>query len=119
MRVLLLLGPARLANIAYKIHAARADCDPANRGSELPQALEAYRAGSPIAFGNLRVRQQGLADSTRELAWADIDRIEISVNAIQITKKPASMVWFNLSAVSTPNLALLAALLNTIRDGKA
>lgn len=86
---------------------------------KLPQALEAYRAGSPIAFGNLMVRQQGLADSTRELAWADIDRMQISVNAIQITKKPTSMVWFNLSAASTPNLALLAALLNTIHEGKA
>jgi hypothetical protein len=45
VRVLLLLGPARLANIAYKIHAARADCDPANRRSELQQALEAARGG--------------------------------------------------------------------------
>ena len=81
---------------------------------KLPQALEAYRAGSPIAFGNLIVRQQGLADSTRELAWADIDHIQISDSSIQITKKPAGMVWFNLSAASTPNLAFLAALLNTI-----
>jgi len=85
---------------------------------KLPQALEEYRAGSPIAFGNLMVRQQGLAGSTRELAWADIDRVQISVDSIQIMKKPASMVWFNLSAASTPNLALLAALLNTIHEGK-
>src|SRR6185437_5970781 len=45
VRVLLQLGPARLANTAYKIHAARADCDPANRQSELRQALDAARNG--------------------------------------------------------------------------
>jgi hypothetical protein len=45
VRVLLQLGPARLANTAYKIHAARADCDPASRQSELQQALEAARQG--------------------------------------------------------------------------
>jgi hypothetical protein len=45
VRVLLQLGPARLANAEYKIHAARADCDPANRQRELQQALEAARGG--------------------------------------------------------------------------
>ena len=48
VRVLLLLGPARLANTAYKIHAARADCDPANREGELQQALEAARSGTAL-----------------------------------------------------------------------
>lgn len=46
--VLLLLGPARLANTAYKIHAARADCDPENRQGELQQALEAARSSTAL-----------------------------------------------------------------------
>jgi hypothetical protein len=85
---------------------------------KLPQALAAYRAGNSVGFGNFVVRQQGLADSTRELAWANIDRIQVTATSIQITKKPASLVWFNLSATDIPNFALLTALLNTIQEGK-
>lgn len=46
--VLLPLGPARLANDAYKIHAARADCDTAQRAGELQQALEAARHAASL-----------------------------------------------------------------------
>jgi len=48
VRVLLLLGPARLANIAYKLHAARADCDAASRQSELQQVLVEARKGARL-----------------------------------------------------------------------
>jgi hypothetical protein len=48
VRVLLPLGPARLADTAYKIHAARADCDAASRQNELQQALEAARDGTKL-----------------------------------------------------------------------
>lgn len=85
----------------------------------LPRMIETYRAGGTLVFGTFMVRQQGLSDGARELAWAEIDRVQISEPAIQITKKPASMVRFNLSAVNTPNMALLAAVLNTIQGGNA
>lgn len=83
----------------------------------LPRMMEAYRAGGALSFGPCVVRQQGLSDGTRELNWAEIDRIQISVAAIQITKKPASMVWFTLSAAALPNFALLCAVLNTLQSG--
>jgi hypothetical protein len=86
---------------------------------QLPNALETYRSGGTIGFGRFVVRRQGLSDGARELAWAEVDRVQISVPAIQITKKPASMVWFNLSAANTPNMAMLAAVLNTIQGGNA
>jgi hypothetical protein len=43
VNVLLPQGPARLANDAYKIHAARAECDAAQRSDELYKALDAAR----------------------------------------------------------------------------
>ena len=83
----------------------------------LPRMMEAYHAGGTLGFGTFMVRLQGLSDGIRELAWSEIDRIQISVPAIQITKRPASMVWFDLSAANTPNMALLAGILNTIQGG--
>jgi tetratricopeptide (TPR) repeat protein len=43
LQVLLPLGPAKLDSGAYKIHTARADCDPLLRRVELQKALEAAR----------------------------------------------------------------------------
>lgn len=84
----------------------------------LPRMMEVYRAGRALNFGPFVVHPQGMSDGARELNWAEVDRIQISVAAIQITKRPASMVWFNLSAASLPNFALLCAVLNTIQSGK-
>lgn len=85
----------------------------------LPRMMEAYRAGNVLSFGSFVLRQQGMSDGMRELHWAEVDRTQISPAAIQITKKPTSMVWFNLSAATLPNFALLCAVLNTIQGGNA
>lgn len=81
----------------------------------LPRMLETYRAGNAIHFGSFSLHQQGLSDGVRELAWHEIDQVQISGSPIQITKNPTSMTWFNLSAATLPNFALLCAVLNTLR----
>ena len=48
VNVVLPLGPARLADGAYRIHAARAACDPPRHQGELQQALEAARKASDL-----------------------------------------------------------------------
>ena len=83
----------------------------------LPRMMEAYRSGGVLSFGQFVVRQQGMSDGAHELNWVEVDRIQISSAAIQITKKPASMIWFNLSAAALPNFALLCAVLNTVQSG--
>jgi hypothetical protein len=84
----------------------------------LPRITEAYREGGTVGFGSFVLRRQGMGDGMREIAWTDVDRIQISGAAVQITKKPASTVWFNLSAAALPNFALLCAFLNTIRSDR-
>ncbi len=84
----------------------------------LPRVMETYRAGGVLSFGRFVMHQQGMDDGARELDWTGVDRIQISVAAIQITKKPTSMIWFNLSAATLPNFALLCAVLNTLQVSK-
>jgi len=84
----------------------------------LPPMMETFRAGGVLRFGRFVMHRHGMDDGARELDWTEVDRIQMSVAAIQITKKPASMIWFNLAAATFPNFALLCAVLNTLRDSK-
>jgi len=81
----------------------------------LSRLVESYRAGNAISFGPFTLRQQGMSDGMRELAWHEVDQIQITGPAVQITKKPTSTVWFNLPAAALPNFALLCAVLNTLK----
>jgi uncharacterized protein DUF6585 len=85
-------------------------------GQALPAMLEAYRAGGALHFSRFVLLQQGMSDGVRELAWSDVDRIQMSGAAIEITRKPASLTWFTLSAALLPNFALLCAVLNTLQQ---
>jgi hypothetical protein len=82
----------------------------------LPGVLEAYHSGHAIHFGSFVLHQQGMSDGLRELAWHEIGQVQISVAGIQITKKAIGTIWFNLSASTLPNCALLCAVLHTIRE---
>jgi hypothetical protein len=85
----------------------------------LPRIMETYRASSALSFGVFVVRQQGVSDGARELAWADIDRVQISALALQITAKPAGAICFTFSAGELPNFALLCVLLRAIQEDRA
>lgn len=85
---------------------------------QMPRAQAAYRSGNVVSFGQFAVHQQGLSDGTKTLAWNEIADIQVSGAAIQITKKPSSLVWFQLATSALPNVALLVALLNGIRSGQ-
>jgi hypothetical protein len=82
----------------------------------LPQLIESYQQGNAITFGQLHVQQQGLSDNEKSLDWHEIADLQLSAATIQITKKPANLLWFSLSAATIPNVALLIGLLNTIRS---
>jgi hypothetical protein len=85
---------------------------------QMPRAQAAYRSGTVVAFGPFAVHQQGLSDGMRTLAWNELADIQVSAAAIQITKKPSSLVWFHLAVSDIPNVALLVALLSGIRSGQ-
>ena len=83
---------------------------------QLPHALESYQRGTVVSFGHFSIHPQGLSDGRKVLTWNEIAEIQVSPAAVQITKKPAGLVWFTLNASAIPNMALLVAVLNTIRQ---
>jgi len=82
---------------------------------QLPHALESYQRGNVVSFGPLSIHPQGLSDGLNELTWNEIADIQVSPAAVQISKKPAGLVWFTLNASAIPNMALLVAVLKTIQ----
>jgi hypothetical protein len=86
---------------------------------QLPQAIAGYQQGQTVSFGQFMVHRQGLSDGVKTLAWGELADIQVSGAAIQITKKPANLPWFQLNAATIPNVAVLIALLNAIRNGQA
>jgi hypothetical protein len=81
---------------------------------QLSRALASFRHGNVVSFGQFRIHPQGLSDGLKALTWNEIADIQVSPAAVQITKKPAGLVWFTLNASAIPNMALLVAVLNTI-----
>jgi hypothetical protein len=67
--------------------------------------MEAYRAGGVLRFSRFVMHRHGMDDGARELDWTEVDRIQLSVAAIQITKKPASQLAFK-----TPQITLMLPL---------
>lgn len=82
---------------------------------QLPHAIESYQRGNVVSFGQFSIHPQGLSDGLNELTWNEIADIQVSPAAVQITKKPAGLVWFTLNASAIPNMALLVAVLKTIQ----
>ena len=80
----------------------------------LPAALEAYRAGTPVAFGTLTVSRTGLACGTASLAWTDVEQLAVEAGYLSIRKKGAYFRWSNLRVADIPNFAVLAALVDAI-----
>jgi hypothetical protein len=80
LQILLPLGRAKLESGAYKIHAARADCDPSQRRDELQKALQAalgavglYRDGldyqsAVIMQFNAAATEQALGDQAAAIS---------------------------------------------------
>ena len=86
VRVLLPMGPARLADGTYRIHAGRADCDPSSRQSELQRALEAARDGArlyreALDYQSAAVMQFNVAATLHDLgdAGAAIAALETAI----------------------------------------
>ena len=83
--VLLPLGPAQLQGGAYNIHAARANCDSANRTEELNKALDAARGAARayrdgLDYQSAAVMQFNIAATLHALGDSDA-----AITALQTT----------------------------------
>jgi tetratricopeptide (TPR) repeat protein len=83
LTVLLPLGPARLANDAYKIHAARAECDAPGRAGELQRALEAARHAASLYRAALDYQSAAVMQFNVAVTLHDLGDQDAAIVALQ------------------------------------
>ncbi len=76
----------------------------------LPRTLEAFEAGESLEFGKLKVNLQGLSHDQGTLAWADLQDIQLTADALVIYKKGKWTKWFQATVSEIPNFHVLPAL---------
>jgi tetratricopeptide (TPR) repeat protein len=83
LRVVLPLGPAKLQSAEYKIHAARADCDPGRRQDELKQALEAARKAAGLYRDALDYQSAAIMQFNTAATEHDLGDAQGAISALQ------------------------------------
>ena len=81
--ILLPMGPARLANGAYQLHAARATCDPQVRQGELQQALDAARKASSLYRDALDYQSAAVMQFNAAVTLHDMGQDEPAIAALR------------------------------------
>jgi hypothetical protein len=84
-RILLPLGAAKLADSAYKIHSARADCDAMQRTDELHKALDAARTAAHDYRGALDYQSAAIMQFNVAAALRALNDNQAAVAALQTT----------------------------------
>ncbi|HEY2104396.1 MAG TPA: hypothetical protein VGH29_01345, partial [Candidatus Binataceae bacterium] len=81
--VVLALGPAKLQSAEYKIHAARADCDPGRRQDELKDALEAARDSAGLYRDALEYQSAAIMQFNAAATEHDLGDVPAAIHALE------------------------------------
>lgn len=76
----------------------------------LPRAIETYKAGLPVSFGNIQVSRKGIQVGSMPIAWQNVFSIEMEGDKIMV-RLPNWEHWVGTSKAATPNVCVLEALI--------
>lgn len=76
----------------------------------LPQILDAYNSGTPIAFGKLKLSLEGVSFKNEIFSWNEILEIKVSSDSIEV-RLLGRQGWLGIPASETPNVCVLEALI--------
>ena len=82
---------------------------------QLPKFLSAYQDRQTLAFGPVRINQQGIALDTRLLPWSQVKSVSLEGNKLVIYDIAQRKPWGKLPAKRVPNLFVLFALADRAR----
>ncbi len=76
----------------------------------LPQILDAYNSGTPIAFGKLKLSLEEVSFKNEIFSWNEILEIKVSSDSIEV-RLLGRQGWLGIPASETPNVCVLEALI--------
>jgi hypothetical protein len=86
---------------------------------QLPAAVAAYHDEQTLAFGQLRINQQGIALGERQLPWSQVKSVGLEARQLVIYDITQRRPWCKLRAAQVPDPFLLFALADYARDSTA
>lgn len=84
---------------------------------QLPAAIDAYQTGQTLAFGEVRVNQQGITIGERSLSWPQVKSVTLQENKLAVFDITQRKPWGSVKAKKIPNLFLLFELADHARNG--
>ncbi|GCE23572.1 hypothetical protein KDK_73720 [Dictyobacter kobayashii] len=88
----------------------------------LPQLLAQYETGQRVLFGPCGVHQEGLTLGEKDdkwLSWSHFARFEIKETFLLIYEQEQKLPWASLPTVALPNLLVLIALVDLVRNNSS
>lgn len=83
---------------------------------QLPELIDAYHTGQTLAFGKVRLNQQGISIGARLLPWSQVKSVGLQGDILVIFDITRHNPWGRAIAAKVPNLFLLFALTDYVRD---
>lgn len=83
---------------------------------QLPQALEAYKAGQVIGFGPLSVSLQGVSNSKETIPWSQVKGVQISNGVVAVKKEGKRLNWSIIRVADIPNFFVFLTLVRSIME---
>ncbi len=93
----------------------------ANETAQLmfPQAMTAYYAGQPVAFGDLKLSLQGISGRKRTLPWQQIKNVDIGARVVTIEAVgEGTTPWGRFHISGMPNFLLFERMLESVWTGQ-
>lgn len=84
---------------------------------QLPALLSVYQSGQTLPFGPLHVSQEGITMGARLLPWGQVKSVSLEENQLAIYGIIQRQPWSKLAAARVPNLFMLFALADYVREG--
>ena len=83
----------------------------------LPRAMASYRAGGPVVFDEIAISARGIGvkPGRKLLTWDEFERLDLDEKEVSIYKKGEASVWATVKAARVPNIAVLKALMLSIK----
>jgi hypothetical protein len=85
----------------------------------LPAALEAYRAGETVGFGEVSVSPDGIHAGKDTLPWEDFDGAEAKQGQLLVRTAGRRRPFFKIDIAKVSNPHVFLALAEQARDGRA
>lgn len=80
----------------------------------LPQAINAYNAGSTLTFGPLSISLQGVSNGRELLPWHQITDIGVNRGIVNVKKEGKWLNWSTIMVPRVPNVFVFMALTNYV-----